>query len=477
MLNDFDLSEILEDALQTLELPTSIFKSAETEYNKIGTWLADSIDLGRYSPMIYPQGSFRLGTAIVPFHKDQDLDIDLVCQLDIDKKNTTQQELKDKIGDRLKENAEYKKILKPARRCWTLDYHKQFHLDILPAIPNVENLPDGILLTDTKLTDWQKSNPKEYAKWFYSKMNDSIFLEDKDIEEVPMWSNKTLLQKSVQILKRHRDFYSQQWGINEPPVSMIITTLAALSYQRQSTLYESLVTIVSDLEKCIEKRSDKWWIPNPADSDENFADKWNEYPKRKENFDRWLEQVKKDFISIDRARGKEEIRKRLESIFAPPRQSRTQLLGDYSSIKSSSFVNENQVVPTVGSKHHRHHVTWREDYSKNYRVKIFGKIYLENRKKEVSELSSRPIPKHRALLFKIKTNVPSPYEVYWQITNTGGEAEKARSLRGNFESGDGLYHKWESTLYFGVHYVEAFVIKENVCVARSGEIPIKIGHS
>jgi hypothetical protein len=26
----------------------------------------------------------------------------------------------------------------------------------------------------------------------------------------------------------------------------------------------------------IENRYGRWWVPNPAHSDENFADKWNE---------------------------------------------------------------------------------------------------------------------------------------------------------------------------------------------------------
>ena len=44
-------------------------------------------------------------------------------------------------------------------------------------------------------------------------------------------------------------------------------------------------------------------ISNPTNSEENFADKWPTHPKRKENFFRWLRQVKSDVNSIISATG------------------------------------------------------------------------------------------------------------------------------------------------------------------------------
>ena len=41
------------------------------------------------------------------------------------------------------------KSCRPRRRCWTLGYPDHgFHLDVLPAIPDAELPPTGILLTD-----------------------------------------------------------------------------------------------------------------------------------------------------------------------------------------------------------------------------------------------------------------------------------------------------------------------------------------
>src|SRR5262249_15900286 len=159
--------------------------------------------------------------------------------------STTQKELKQLVGKRLKKRSDIAEILGECRRCWSLDYPKQFHMDVLPAIPNIERPPTGLLLTDKELVRWQKSNPKLYAEWFYNGMK-VIFEERKEslaksyrtnIEEGPYWQVKTPLQRAVQILKRHRDMYFQ-YDQDNRPVSIIITTLAAKAYRNQDDLYD-----------------------------------------------------------------------------------------------------------------------------------------------------------------------------------------------------------------------------------------------
>ncbi len=72
-----------------------------------------------------------------------------------------------------------------------------------------------------------------------------------------------------------------------------------------------------------------------------------------------------------------------------------------------------------------------------------------------------------------KTNVKEPFTVKWQVVNTGAEAN--HNLRGSFydsDTGDKL-QRTEATQYRGFHWVECFIIKDGVCVARSGEFVIK----
>jgi len=302
-------NKVLTNIAVSLDIPESKYKEAISRYETIGEWLdANDSKLHVYKPTIYPQGSFRLGTMVKPVHDGDEYDVDLVCHLEINKDNITKADLKKMVGDRLKENETYKKILKEGKRCWTLDYANEFHMDILPAIPDYERLNDCILITDKKLIEWQKSNPKGYARWFADRMR-IIFNQRKavlaesiraNVEEIPDYRVRTPLQRSIQILKRHRDVYFN--GKNNKPISIIITTLAAHAYQNEADLFQALSNIINGMVdlKNIKDQYGKYYIPNPTNLEENFAEKWNEDSNLPKSFVSWLSQLKADIeIAIE----------------------------------------------------------------------------------------------------------------------------------------------------------------------------------
>ncbi|WBM79854.1 hypothetical protein KIV56_17050 [Cryobacterium breve] len=67
-----------------------------------------------------------------------------------------------------------------------------------------------------------------------------------------------------------------------------------------------------------------------------------------------------------------------------------------------------------------------------------------------------------------------PYEIYWKIRNYGEEAKRANSLRGDIQKDTGTQSWSESTLSVGRHYVEAMIVKDGVCVAKSRQDVIVI---
>ena len=136
-----EFDKLLIKTASALDIPDHVYEDATLKYENVGDWLgaADS-ELLRYTPEIYVQGSFRLGTVVRPINEEDEYDIDLVCHLDINKEQTTQKDFKEMIGVRLKKCADLARILKSSRRCWTLEYTPQnqmprFHMDVLPAIP------------------------------------------------------------------------------------------------------------------------------------------------------------------------------------------------------------------------------------------------------------------------------------------------------------------------------------------------------
>ena len=130
----------------------------------------------------------------------------------------------------------------------------------------------------------------------------------ESVKPVPSYQkNKSVLQKAVQILKRHRDIMFD--GDEDKPISIIITTLAAQAYRGEASITEALQTIIENMKYFIRDRRDTQTgkmfkkIENPVNPEENFADKWKEHPQRQTNFYNWLEAVRRDVSLIIQQRG------------------------------------------------------------------------------------------------------------------------------------------------------------------------------
>ncbi|MCO6496839.1 MAG: nucleotidyltransferase [Chitinophagaceae bacterium] len=328
-------SDILEELGKTLDITETQYETAVKSYEAVGNWLAkEDSTLALYSPEILPQGSFMLGTMVKPINDKDDLDIDLVCQLKGKNPEWTQKDLKHKVGDRLKAHGTYKEMLDhEGRRCWTLVYSNDanYHMDILPSIvdkgyrmilekafsdtelKDIEKLSLRITDNQTDNYDWEtnhlewlKSNPFGYGRWFFQQATLDVqkaFSLNESIALIPKYKKEKLpLQRVVQILKRHRDMLFN--GDEHKPISIIITTLASKAYNKETDIIEALINVVNNMENYIEERwSDEHdkrikWISNPVNDEENFADKWQEYPQREKNFYIWLNEVKKDLNNI-----------------------------------------------------------------------------------------------------------------------------------------------------------------------------------
>ena len=346
-------SDILEEFGKTLDISETQHNTVVESYEAVGKWLSkEGSLLIPYEPEILPQGSFMLETMIKPIHENDDLDIDLVCQLKGKAPEWTQYDLKQKVGDQLKRNEAYKGMLDvEGRRCWTLHYSDSahYHLDILPCIvsndyktviaksfsesvleKNIENL--AIRITDKKEAnykiatnpdEWLKSNPFGYSRWFFQQADLSLRKSGwilESVQPVPNYRKEKLpLQRVVQILKRHRDMMFN--GDENKPISKIITTLAAMAYQKESNVTDALLNVIMRLPSKIEERySAKHhkmikWIGNPVNEEENYADKWPENPKKEENFYSWMAQVNTVVQNTVQQKGLNKIQESLEKPF------------------------------------------------------------------------------------------------------------------------------------------------------------------
>lgn len=96
---------------------------------------------------------------------------------------------------------------------------------------------------------------------------------------------------------------------------------------------------------------------------------------------------------------------------------------------------------------------------------VSGKGFRPYTVKEFLERFFR-FPKHMDLTFAATTNVPGKVRTFWKVRNFGEEAERLNQLRGEITEGTGLNKRSEKTRYLGDHYVECYIVKDGVCVAK-----------
>lgn len=330
---------VLEEIAKAQDISPSAYEEAVKKYKSLGEWLQrPASSLAAYSPEISPQGSFLLGTVNKPMTDEDEYDIDLICRLQANKGEFSQKELKEAVG---KEVISYtaaqnmKSAPEEKRRCWTVLYVKgsQFHLDVLPSIPDADSYrmklrdsgyaelandasiaDQALAITDwfdpayeAKSFNWPSSNPFGYYEWFKRQMAQQFQKRRQDlfdskqivvakVNDVPSHRVKTTLQQAIQLLKRHRDeMFANE--MDDKPISIIITTLAAHAYGNEDSLSEALLSILTNMENHIEERAGVKWVANPVNPKENFADKWAENADKQHNFYRWLRAAKRDFAA------------------------------------------------------------------------------------------------------------------------------------------------------------------------------------
>jgi hypothetical protein len=152
--------EYLEALAEELQISETRYDQAYDRYKSLGNHLnREASSIKRYAPNIYAQGSFALGTVIKPCTDTEEYDVDAVCEMKLlSKSQVTQEQLKSLLGKEIEAYRianSMKKPLEEKRRCWELGYADgaQFHMDIVPALPNAEGV--RILLEQRSLdTQW-----------------------------------------------------------------------------------------------------------------------------------------------------------------------------------------------------------------------------------------------------------------------------------------------------------------------------------
>lgn len=309
------LDDILIRVCVLLQLSKAQYKEAEAHYLSVADWLgAPASPIFARRPEIYPQGSLRIGTTVRPWGREE-YDLDLVLWLAL-YHNACPIEVLNLVERRLRDHGTYSPMVERKNRCIRLNFAKQFHLDILPARPDLRFGGTYVLVPDRAAEDWKESNPKGYAEWFEGRSKLQITEAKRAaVEPLPPpegAEDKNTLQLSVQLLKRARDIRFAG-SPDLAPISIVLTTLAGESYAGELHPIQALYAIVQRIVSSIPSTG-RLVVCNPANPHEDLSERWDDNLEAYRSFVSWMIELERDLAALQQP-GVPDARKRLEKLF------------------------------------------------------------------------------------------------------------------------------------------------------------------
>ena len=325
----FDDSEVRRDAWATLlleidsriSLQKTQYDGLKGRYETVGDVLDTAKDPELDDLILIPQGSFSTLTVTRPPGR-KEVDVDAIAYL---KRGTTLQpvELLDHFLEELDDRVRTGGSVKTSNRCITIRYADKSlpcHMDVTPALARKGNPNrDGsgrLVVPDCREESWSPSNPVDYAGWFNElaereltfmlPRNYVVLLEKRaEVQPLPSFqevSAPNLLRVITRLCKRNRDIYVTRTGREKTqPISILITTLIGKSFNlfwqrtraRNLSVYDVLEAVILDIPNQFDpaRANEQYWLENPKDSTENFAEKWNRDPHYQETFLGWHKQL------------------------------------------------------------------------------------------------------------------------------------------------------------------------------------------
>lgn len=343
--------------IESLDISPTLFKNADEKYHALADYLCEH----GIKADIYPQGSFAFGTVVRPSAKNgtDSYDLDFICQVDGTRNDYTADKLREIIESTLTSNSTYEDRLVVNDECFTIKYADvdgtEFSIDVVPATDESQENKSRLIsesarpdLIKTAIAipkhnknqpySWLTNNPKGFREWFddinkpfleYSReqyrkhlfeAHRSIFAS---VEEIPSILERSALQRVIQILKYHRNVYYDklQNGDDLKPISAIINVIVteiSKNHTPACSTFDLLKFVLDELKiysnhlvlnsenfektygqnrKVFSHKNNEWFIENPANPEDNLADKWNENKKIPDEFFRWINALTTDFIT------------------------------------------------------------------------------------------------------------------------------------------------------------------------------------
>lgn len=431
----------------------------EQRVDAIESFLGDS-DYGATIRSFSAQGSWAHKTIIRPL-PEKDFDADLVMYVRPNDAWSADDYIKD-LYRVFRNHGTYTDKVGRNTRCVVIDYAGDFSLDVVPVVVRERFPSDPTFEVCNRLTDQHEPTaPQAYTDWLAGK-NRAV--------------GGNQLRKITRLVKYLRDIKG-----TFTVKSILLTTLLG----NQINVFDSLRDDFPDTStalKAIFGRLDTWLqarpmmptVTNPALGTEDFNRHWDQakYGNFREKVNQYREWIDDAYTEPDRDVSIQKWRRVFGEDFAKgevvEKAATAVALVLHETASTDMVLAVSRLGPGILKRisprlPHVEAPPWKAAHN-TFTVVVRASESNTRNGPAVRDITSGIIvAKRREIKFRaLQANgLPFPsndYGVHWRVVNTDTEATKCNGLRGGFYPSHSHGVRWESTLYRGAHWVEAFVV-------------------
>lgn len=403
-----------------------------------------------------PQGSWAHRTIIEPVGALDEFDADFLLHLTpVAAWADNPREYIREVRSSFKRSTSYANMLQRKNRCVRIQYANSCHVDVVPCI----TLDDGTQVIMTfRENEFEETNPLGFTDWMRARDD----MASRHLRVV------------IRLMKWLRDFKNT---FDCP--SVILTVLLGESvWSDGSNKYpdvpHALVVILEDLDNYLSSHDAMPLIHDPSCPGTSFNHRWEEvryqtFKKKIHDYAVWAREAL-DLQNVDPPAAIVAWQKLFGPEFAADAvtNERAQIVETKAvkTLRASAGLDKADPAnaPAPAPAPEEEFIQDKLRVERRYDAHINGVILGTHNR---SLRKARVVRAGHKLRFRLSTDVPGDYEVWWKVRNRGGVAERAGQLRGKIvrQGNDGRNQHTEPTLYPGRHYVEAYVVKNGVVVA------------
>ena len=387
-----------------------------------------------YTPKFHGQGSFMMNTIIEPLDGEFDIDDGIYLQVNSEPSESIialHRWIYNAVNGHTKEAPIDK------NPCVRLVYAGKYHIDL--PLYYIKEFGSPYLAHKTK--GWIKSDPREFISWFNQKAD-----------------SYGQLKRLVRYLKAWKDYRK-----GELPCGLVFCILAAqyaVFYDRDDiALCETLKNIHSALHQ-------NFACYRPTTPyDENLLSDYSETNKKY-----FLDRLMGFIDSAEKAVDEDTKQKESCKFWQRHLGEKRFLLGKSDNISYNSLTSFHldNYQSSIAYSETEEFIENRYPVCLMYELKIDCEVTQKGfRTQSLRNLIQKGLPllADKKLNFSIKKNTcPEPFSIKWKVCNVGNEALKRDCIRGEIMNGNTSI--LETSDFRGEHFVECYIIKDNICVAK-----------